>query len=122
MNIVPPGNKYFPVCRPKSRNNRYFGGLGISIKLDILPDIEILKNISLDYQWLKLDIGFFTFTSNIFFVQPSLSQYHPVIYTQLDYDPLDSIEKDKSNQIWGKGHIVLCGDFNERTGCELDFN
>ena len=60
MNIVLPGYKYFSVCRPKSSNNRHFGGLGIFIKLDILPGVEVLKNTSLDYQWLKLDKTFFT--------------------------------------------------------------
>ena len=122
MNIVLPGYKYFPVCRPKSRNNRYFGGLGIFIKSDILPGIEILKNTSLDYQWLKLDDkGFFTFTRNIFLCLAYIIPVSSYYIFQSDYDPLDSIEKDIINQYGEKGHIVLCGDFNARTGCELDF-
>ena len=40
---------------------------------------------------------------------------------QSDVDVLDSIEKDSVNQYAEKGHIVLCGDFNARTGSELDF-
>ena len=47
MNIVFPGYKSFPVCRPKSSNNGHFRGLGIFIKLDILPGVEILKNKAL---------------------------------------------------------------------------
>ena len=40
---------------------------------------------------------------------------------QSDVDVLDSKEKDSVNQYAEKGHIVLCGDFNARTGSELDF-
>jgi hypothetical protein len=54
-NIVPHGYKYYPVRRPRSANNRCFGSLDIFIKVTTLPGIEIMKNTSLDYQWVKLE-------------------------------------------------------------------
>lgn len=48
---------YYPVCRDKSSNNRYFGGLGILVKRNIRKGISIynyqLQN-NTDYQWLML--------------------------------------------------------------------
>ncbi|CAC5355916.1 unnamed protein product [Mytilus coruscus] len=121
VNIVLPGYKYFPVCRPKSANNRYFGGLGIFVKNTILPGIEILKNTSLDYQWVKLDKKFFNFAKNIFlclaYIIPASSSY----IFQSDDDPLETKEKDIIIHYDEGGHIVLCGDLNARTGSEFDF-
>ncbi|CAC5360011.1 unnamed protein product [Mytilus coruscus] len=106
---------------PKSANNRYFGGLGIFDKNTILPGIEILKNTSLDYQWVKLDKKFFNFAKNILlclaYIIPASSSY----IFQSDDDPLATIEKDIINYFAERGHIVLCGDLNARTGSELDF-
>ncbi|CAC5383757.1 unnamed protein product [Mytilus coruscus] len=121
VNIVLPGYNYFPVCRPKSANNRYFGGLGIFVKNTILPGIEILKNTSLDYQWVKLDKKFFNFAKHIFlclaYIIPASSSY----IFQSDNDPLETTEKDIINYYAERGHIVICGDLNARTGSELDF-
>ena len=35
---------YYPFCRQKSKNNRYFGGLGILIKKDIRKGIKFLED------------------------------------------------------------------------------
>jgi hypothetical protein len=42
-------------CRQKSKNNRYFGGLGILTKKDIRKGITFLEDGNSEYQWLKLD-------------------------------------------------------------------
>ena len=51
---------YYPFCRQKSKNNRYFGGLGILIKKDIRKGIKFLEDGNSEYQWLKLDKSFFS--------------------------------------------------------------
>jgi hypothetical protein len=44
---------YYPFCRQKSKNNRYFGGLGILIKKDIQKGIKFLEDGNSEYQWLE---------------------------------------------------------------------
>lgn len=116
-----PGYNYTPICRPKSKNNRYFGGLGILIKSNIKRGIEILKNQSVDYQWIRLDKNYFHFTRNIFlclaYIIPATSHYAG----QMSIDVLSCIENDIINNYSDKGHIMICGDLNARTGSELDF-
>lgn len=59
---------YYPVCRDKSSNNRYFGGLGILVKRNIRKGISILPNTNKDYQWLMLKKDFFNLKKDIFYV------------------------------------------------------
>jgi hypothetical protein len=47
--------KYFPICRSKSSNAKFYGGRGILIKNNLRPGVKILMNTNKDYQWLKLD-------------------------------------------------------------------
>jgi hypothetical protein len=51
---------YYPICREKSSNNSYFGGLGILVKKNIRKGIAILPNTNTEYQWLTLKKEFFT--------------------------------------------------------------
>ena len=113
--------KYFPVCRPQSANTRFYGGLGILIKNSIRQGVKILTNTNKDYQWLKLDKSFFNFMKDIFlclaYIIPSNSSYAK----QSSEDILDSIEKDIIYKYKKDGDIILCGDFNARSGSEPDF-
>jgi len=115
------GYKYFPICRSQSINSRYYGGLGIFIKLNIRPGIKILENTHKDFQWLKLDKNFFNFNKDIFlclaYIIPSNSSYKQ----QGDEDILEIIEKDITNKYKDIGNIILCGDMNARSGSEPDF-
>jgi hypothetical protein len=38
------GYLYYPICRPISRNYRYYGGLGILIMKDIRKGVKFLQN------------------------------------------------------------------------------
>lgn len=49
------GFHYFPVCRAKSANCRYYGGLGILTRLTIRLYVPFLQTTSSEYQWIKLD-------------------------------------------------------------------
>ena len=59
--------KYYPICRSKSSNARFYGGLGILIKNNLPPGVNILMNTNTDYQWLKLDKHFFLIFQRISF-------------------------------------------------------
>jgi hypothetical protein len=48
------GFHYYPFCREKSSNNRFFGGLDILIKKNIRKGVALLQNSNTEYQWLKL--------------------------------------------------------------------
>lgn len=50
---------FYAFCREKSKNNRYFGGLGILIRKSIKVGIKFLNNGTSEYQWLKLCKEFF---------------------------------------------------------------
>ena len=110
------GYLYYPICRPISRNYRYYGGLGILIMKDIRKGVKILQNTSQDYQWIKLEKNYFNFTKDIFlclaYIIPSNSFYA----NQSTDEVLENIESDIVNKYSGKGNIILCGDLNARTG------
>ena len=114
------GFHYFPVCRAKSANGRYYGGLAILTSLKIRPHVSFLQTTSTEYQWMKFDKTFFNFQKDLFlclaYIPPSQS-----IYTHnMQQDLLDLLKKDIS-VYKTKGDIMICGDLNARTGCEKDF-
>lgn len=118
--IAVEGYHYFPVCRSVSSNGRYFGGLGILTKMEIRPYVKILQNKSKEYQWVKLEKDFFNLKNDLYiclaYIPPVNSSYSKNITT----DILDNIERDVD--IYNcKGDIMLCGDFNARTGTLADF-
>ena len=69
--------QHFPVCRPISTNNRYYGGLALLIRNTIRNGIKILKNTSSEYQWVKLCKNFFIWkkiSTSVFHT------FHPVTF------------------------------------------
>lgn len=111
---------YFPVCREISSNGRHYGGLAILRKNYLKNYIKILPTSCKDYQWLRFDKHFFNLQSDLYlcavYIPPENSSYTQ----KLNYDILETIEKDVLN-FKTKGEILICGDFNARTGSELDF-
>ena len=57
---------FYAFCREKSKNNRYFGGLGILIRRSIKVGIKFLNNGTSEYQWLKLCKDLFKFDRDIY--------------------------------------------------------
>lgn len=51
---------FYAFCREKSKNNRYFGGLGILIRKSIKVGIKFINNGTSEYQRLKLCKEFFS--------------------------------------------------------------
>lgn len=113
---------YYPVCRDKSSNNRYFGGLGILVKRNIRKGISILPNTNKDYQWLMLKKDFFNLKKKTFiYVLHIYLLKCQVITKKLDVETLEHIEQDIFNKYGNSGDIILTGDFNARTGNKLDY-
>lgn len=105
---------YYPFCRTKSKNNRYFGGLGVLIKADVKKGIKFMNDGTSEYQWIKLGKDFFNFKRDIYLC---LIYYAPKNLNNL----LETIEYDITEKYSKKGDILLAGDFNSRTGTGLDF-
>lgn len=78
------GYNYFPVCRPISGNNRYFGGLALFIRKSIKKHVSILTNTNKDYQWIKLDSSFFNLKKDLYlclvYYPPAQSVYIQKVY------------------------------------------
>jgi hypothetical protein len=110
-NITVNNFSYYPVCRNKSNNNRYFGGLGILIKKNIRKGISVLQNTNTEFQWLKLKKEFFQFKTDIY-----LCLVYIPPHTQNNIDILELMEKDII-KYRDMGDI----DFNARTGNEPDY-
>lgn len=105
---------YYLFCRKKSKNNRFFGGLGIFIRKNIRKGVEFMNNGNSEYQWLKLHKDFFglrkdTFLCTVYFAPKS------------NINLLELLEKDILEKYGKKGDIILLGDFNARTGSNPDF-
>ena len=60
------GFQHFQICRPMSRNNRYYGGLALLIRKTLRSGIRILKNSSTEFQWVKLLKDHFSLDKDIF--------------------------------------------------------
>lgn len=118
--IILKGYSYYPVCRGKSSNNRYYGGLGILIRNTIKKGVQLMKNTSSEYQWLQLRKDFFRVDKDIFlclaYVLPSSSGFQ----TDSTMDGFEAIERDV-NKYRHLGYVAMCGDFNARTGNQLDY-
>lgn len=110
--------QYIPVCRPISKNNRYYGGLAILIRNTIRKGLKILPNISSEFQWLNLTKDFFNLDSDVFICFSYIT--HCSVLQQSNEVMLDTIVRD-INIYKSKGNILFCGDLNARTGRELDF-
>ncbi|CAG2225710.1 unnamed protein product [Mytilus edulis] len=91
--------QYYPFCRSKSKNNRYFGGLCILIRNNFRKGVKFQNDGTSEYQWLKL-----------LYYAPKGS-----------IDLIEILEKDIIEKYGKKEEFILLGDFNARTGNDCDF-
>lgn len=111
------------VNRPKLRTaKRDSGGLAALIRKELAKGISYIQSPNLPecLIWLKLAKSFFKWQDDL---------YLAIIYLSPEYSTLtvrdnpDLFEKLESDIAWfsQKGKILLTGDFNARTGAELDY-
>ena len=107
--------------RPKSKNERHYGGLAVLIKneLNDLLDIKITHQTH-DYMWLRISKNKLESNEDMYiciaYIPPSNSEY----LAKVGVDVFDQIQNDivKFSQL---GQIILTGDLNARTGNQQDF-
>jgi hypothetical protein len=88
---------YYPFCRQKFKNNRYFGGLGILIKKDIRKGIQFLEDGNSEYQWLKLDKSFFQLKKDIYLCTLYLVPQSSPYLTKMEINVLERIIEEVFN-------------------------
>ncbi|XP_071177865.1 uncharacterized protein [Mytilus edulis] len=108
------------LIRPRTKpSGKRHGGLSVYILNTIRPGVKFLEHATNDFIWLKLDRTFFGFQEDLYicfvYNPPENSSY----YRKLDYNILEMIENDivKYSQ---SGKIMIAGDLNARTACEID--
>ena len=111
----------YSVCRQKSKNNRFFGGITVFIKESIKKGITVIDHMkSADHIWLKLCKAHFTLERDIFlcicYIPPDNSTY---LYRQSN-DIIKTIERDIMT-LPNDSHLIICGDLNARTGFTKDY-
>ena len=77
-----------------------------------------MPSTSSEYQWIKLDKDFFGLTKNIYVCFVYYSPRNSTYSNSSDADIIASVGSDLSRYS-SDGNILLCGDFNARTGCKI---
>ena len=106
------------IRKKKSKAKRYSGGIMVLYKKEIHKGLTYLKDgtNSPNRLWIKLDKNCFGFNDDIYIC----CIYIPPI-TSKHYDNDIFYLENEINNFSNKGSILLIGDFNARTGCNLDF-
>ena len=114
------GYKCFQVCRKKLKFGRKHGGLAVYVENSLLPGVSKLGIPGSETIILKLKKDFFSFTKDIMlsftYCAPTGSSY----LTRTQFDPLADLELKLTNAVQ-EGDLICLGDFNARTGTDLDY-
>lgn len=115
-----PGYKAYSKIRDRSvKAKRNYGGITVCIKNEILNGIKVLPSSSSEIMWIQLCRTFFNLKNDIFlatvYVSPASSPY-----SKLSEDIFEILEDDIARYSM-LGQCIVCGDFNARTACDLDF-
>lgn len=118
--VTLPGYQTFTCNRKISNNGRFYGGILLFIKHSLMHGIEILKNMTADYMWVKLDRVKLKILTDIYicvcYIPPESSPY----LDSQNLDILDNIRRD-SDTYGSRGYVLINGDLNGRTNTEPDF-
>ncbi len=100
--------------------NRESGGIAVLVKNYLLKYIKRQPTASEDSIWLKIDRSIASANKDIYlgaiYLPPEKSSY----YANQTIDSWDVVEREITI-FKGKGDLLLCGDFNARTGRLQDF-
>lgn len=114
-------NDYLTINKCRKRNaraKRFSGGIIIAYKKHIHKGLHYIEKgtNSPNRLWLKLDKNYFGFKNNVYvgcIYLPPISSNH------YDDDMLNL--ENEINHFNNKGEVLLLGDFNARTACDIDF-
>ena len=108
----------FPRLKKHCNAKRNSGGLGAFIRNSIKEDVSFVKGFEDVIVWFKLRKNRFNFPNDIYlgntYVVPEGSNY-------LNYDVFHLIKKDIA-KFPADAQVLLCGDYNARTGTAPDVN
>ena len=114
------GYKCFQTCRKKLKIGRKHGGLAVYVKNSILPGIKKIPLPGSETIILRLKSEFFNFSKDTFlsfsYCAPAGSSY----MARTQFEPFADLEL-KLNNIADQGDLICLGDFNARSGTELDY-
>lgn len=111
------------VNRPKHKNaKRYSGGIAALVRKNLIDGISYIQSPNLPRHviWLKLSKSFFTWINDLYLAIVYLSPEHSSLTVRENPDFFDKLESDLAF-FSQKGKVLLTGDFNARTGEELDY-
>ena len=114
------GYKCFQSCRKKLKFGRKHGGLAVYVHSSVLPGVSKLPLAGSETIILKLKKDFFSFSNDIML---SFSYCAPVgssYLTRTQFDPFADLELKLTNA-GQEGDLICLGDFNARTGIDLDY-
>ena len=108
-------------CRRKKKNaKRDSGGIMVFIKKRLSKNIEIVENNVEDILWLKANCQNSQNTVDIYFCCTYISPKSFCRYQLEDVSKLDTLHNNVI-KFKNKGHVIILGDINCRTGTEDDF-
>lgn len=98
------------------RSGRFSGGILVAVKRFLTPHFSLIKQTS-EYIWLKIDKNILQLDKDILLCSCYIPPKHSPYFNP---DTLLNLEND-INLFKRNSYIVLAGDFNARTGVEIDF-
>jgi hypothetical protein len=114
------GYKTFLNCREKNnRNNRYYGGISVLIKTELLQGVKLIKSTNSEIQWIKLLKSFFNVEEDIYLCTVYIAPKNSGFTINTDDDIFSILESDII-KFSKQGHCMVMGDFNARTSSEPD--
>ena len=122
-NINIPGYKSFSMCRKdiSQRSRRGSGGITILVRSNLRKGIKFLeKDSSEEFVWWKLDKSFFKMSHDIYICSVYVPPQNSSRELRTNIDHFECLQ-EKIYKFGTLGKILLCGDFNARTGTLNDF-
>ena len=108
----------------KLNTKRNSGGIALYIKSDIINYCTLIEKDSDDILWLKINGSLFNLTYDLYlclcYIIPSGSSREPVTEVSV-LDRISDFIVKIANDTHNCYNILICGDFNSRTGTENDF-
>ena len=111
--------KNYPRLQKHKKAHRNSGGIGIYIKKHIEAGVEYIYSYDDCIVWYKLDKEFFDIKQDIYictvYIPPKDSTY------KTDIDLFDCL-LESACRIPTNASMIICGDFNARTGVKLEYD